>query len=225
MTKALRPLKWGNIECHGRIRSQHCSYLWNNLFLGGNYFFPHRNVLVLTPAGNWTPNKPLPLDDCQKRVPSFSCWIHTAQGWCVSYRITTWSHAHSTKVHPPLCSQDREENLNPNWAFALSWLFTSSTSLSSHFMMELVPGSGCCLHFWIDLSLQYWAALTIPLELSTFCSAFLQGALEIVLSSASSSLMCWSNQLKLKTEHSQKNLTVWILVVPGYLEALHKDVH
>lgn len=171
------------------------------------------NSKKATPSG-WLPEKGTQL---------FLLNPHS-QGWCVWYRLTTWSHTHSTNVHPPLCSQDKEENRNlicPT-ALALSSVFTSSTSSSSHFMMELVPGSGCCLHVWIDLSLQYWATLTIPLELNTFCLAFLQGALETVLSSASASFMSWSNQLKFKTAHSQKNLTVWILAVSGYLD---KDMH
>ena len=64
--------------------------------------------------------------------------------------------------------------------------------------LELVPGSARWLHICFDLSPYYWAALTLPLELNTFRSAFLQGTLEILLSSASSLLMCWSNQMKFR---------------------------
>lgn len=62
--------------------------------------------------------------------------------------------------------------------------------------LEPVPGSERWLNICFDLSPYYWAALIIPLGLNTFCSACLQGTLEILLSSASSSLMCWSNQMK-----------------------------
>lgn len=105
--------------------------------------------------------------------------------------LSTVPAAHILEKDAPPHGRGKMELICPSVP-AFPHIFTSSTVLSSHFMTAWAGARHICF----DLSPYYWAALFIPLEPNTFCSAFLQGTLEILLSSASSSHMCWSNQMK-----------------------------
>lgn len=100
------------------------------------------------------------------------------------------SQHHSYHCSPCLekASFSMAEGNGAHWSHCMFHTFLPlSTVLSWHFM---TAGSRqWTLHTYFDLSPYYWAALIFPLEPNTSCSALLQGTLEILLSSAPSSLV------------------------------------